>query len=1107
MLRSATAWTLIALLIFAPAATASDNRFDFTRYFRNKAPKDSAVVQLARTLDDLEKKLNQDGTVVAKAPDIWGEARLTKHRQEFERVMARDVDNFEFRLNAAVARSDQAFLANALAISALGGGISAADQAPTLNVSQAASLLPSLTQQSSSGGQPAAVQQPTNSVVTQTTPGGLIASDFKVSDPSISLEPALLLDQKARYLNHLHEIRRLNEGDDTSDSPGYSLNLVRVPVSIMPGSRTRQNHGAEVTLTATPHVTEELLPSTFRELVINDLIDVLAPVIRKLAEEIPSLDEPLETQNNGQFLPLAEVLLRPQAGDLVRNYYGEFGYANQLAGTAQYGGGSFRLGAGGSTQPFGIQRDVMPLDVGQVREQRDAGLLRTLSENPEVIGMATAELGQTIYSLAPQILSTGVGSVSRRSREPLSSSQLIYAFGVHELIGISYDIRQRSTPGQPVHLSDVRAYLHEELEAAYDLVSVPGHLAGRWLSDPMYVLDGLSPAHGIGTRLRDHSHQNIRSLFNDRVAITNQYSRLLQVKTLQQDLDLHVPSVTTSLAWAVVVESVLLNQRLNEDIRRVSRDPGCQCRCAGDLVFCGPNPDPQARQAFAEYVKCRWPVHVFALDPQAQDQNVADSFSMRREMQLALALAFAGGRISAQNMTRYVRRLELDMETIALNRTAAAFGHGKDVFGWRFYPRVQTPPFEGNSKTLFRDLLGGGPDKDDLRRSWEIEPGVRECTAVVLMPSFITHLTLDVRGNYFPLSQHGLKNPSDTRTSIEDTMEMSHKIRLMQDATCSIAAEAGLYRDGEVERLIRRVDQISKKLPLQTVHARVPNENTLGGFEMFSSGITDLAPELLDFYGLPGVHAGKDTILFLVGNNFSVHDTTVLAGNREVDFSLISRQVMRVTIPADVATMDRFQCAQRTRCEDSQHVVDVHIATPYGVSQHLEIPVIDDSVQVVPGYRWTRPGLSVAYHVPVTGTGDSEALNASAATSFMAPPFVLEVAVPPGNFNHAATAALTFVISSPQLGLSARVRSGTEFTANFDRVTSVYRIDAQNFVAVQDQVRSAFIEMVNAQLKGPKASGLFRVDVQATITPSSSAPAIPLDNALTIDVNLEVVKP
>ena len=96
---------------------------------------------------------------------------------------------------------------------------------------------------------------------------------FAGSASGIALEPTVQLDQEARYLNHLQHLRRINEGDDTADSPGYSLDLVRIPVSVLPGKRTDKGYGAEITFTATPILSDELLPTTFRNLVINDLVE------------------------------------------------------------------------------------------------------------------------------------------------------------------------------------------------------------------------------------------------------------------------------------------------------------------------------------------------------------------------------------------------------------------------------------------------------------------------------------------------------------------------------------------------------------------------------------------------------------------------------------------------------------------------------------------------------------------------------------------------------------------------------------------------------------------------------------------------------------------
>src|SRR5687768_8080590 len=45
------------------------------------------VRALAHDLDSLESHIERYGSVVAQHPSVWGQARLTKHREEFENVM------------------------------------------------------------------------------------------------------------------------------------------------------------------------------------------------------------------------------------------------------------------------------------------------------------------------------------------------------------------------------------------------------------------------------------------------------------------------------------------------------------------------------------------------------------------------------------------------------------------------------------------------------------------------------------------------------------------------------------------------------------------------------------------------------------------------------------------------------------------------------------------------------------------------------------------------------------------------------------------------------------------------------------------------------------
>src|SRR5262249_50900532 len=152
----------------------------------------------------------------AKQPDIWGQARLTKHRQEYEEQMAAQLGNFQVTLNGALARSDQAYLADAFALGAAvssqgsGGGT----KPPTIDVNTANQLVPNITPAVTDPTKASTAAAPAN--VFQTPPLGLLATGpgqlFGASTPLfapgtnnsvLSLEPTEMLDQRSRYLNHL----------------------------------------------------------------------------------------------------------------------------------------------------------------------------------------------------------------------------------------------------------------------------------------------------------------------------------------------------------------------------------------------------------------------------------------------------------------------------------------------------------------------------------------------------------------------------------------------------------------------------------------------------------------------------------------------------------------------------------------------------------------------------------------------------------------------------------------------------------------------------------------------------------------------------------------
>ncbi|PHS18452.1 MAG: hypothetical protein COA78_02175 [Blastopirellula sp.] len=974
-------WLLIGVM-FAQSTAASaiyaEDWYNPFHYFKEakdhlhrKAPetgKDNVVERLASEIDWLEHHLDHYGTVVAKHPDVWGESRLTRHREEYEKLLEAEMGKFEVLINGALRRSDQSFLGMAFALQA------AATKADIPGTADARSDITNLVG--------TFVSDPnTEAVINRATLGNAAPNNgikgFTFKQTAISLEPTVQADQLSRYIHHLQELRRINEGDDISDSPGYALNLVRIPISILPGKKTRRGYGAEITITATPYLGDDLLPITFRSLVMNDLVDHLAfPMTRVLN----TADKKLEAQLKGiakihyyhsiggkpDFTLLVKKI--PENIDLLKDPTSEIpvdikeDFVLALAYPADFKKQIETIASKSAISPAVVKGIIEGM------EERASGLLSSFSDEVEV-------------SLP--------FSKTRRATRPTAPTQGLETYGIGLLAHVAADahagLKRHPANQQIVHINDVGTFLKEELNAAFNMLNQPeyktirshiigeGKLANAIRRRDVHQLDFLRASYmayfGIGTPGQGNGIQTSAqgtlegelgfSLKNGNLDTTVNGRMQGAVQggiNSFPDANLHYaidPRVNTTIAlgWAVLVESALLNERLIQDINEASSSKGCNCYCSDDEKFYSLDPETNgnAKAIFNEYVGCRWPIKVFALDPVTADQNVADVYSRRRELQVAMALAFAGGNMNAQAMMRYARRLETDMATIALNRTITSFSHGDDTFGWRFQPRFQSPPIKGNVQNFAETLFGGGTTDADMAAR-ELEPGMRECTAIIVMPSFVPYATFDVRTNWYELT-----NPGQTEITMRDTMKMSRSITAMRQSAFECAQCAHLYREGEIERMLRRVHQLDKELPLQSMQVQIPYENTAGGFEIFNNGITDLAPELVGWYGPPGLDPDGSTEVYIVGDGFSVHDTRVLAGGKKVEFSLISRQLMQATIPAGCMTIkDKINGKEID-------VVDVHLATPYGISGHLLIPVNTPKVSpkdpneptIITDYQWT----------------------------------------------------------------------------------------------------------------------------------------------------------
>ncbi|MBL8820318.1 MAG: hypothetical protein JNL58_30115 [Planctomyces sp.] len=924
-LRAFVAWSTCISLALPSAAIAGDGPLGLFDWH----PKGNAVEQLAERIDHMERSLDEYGSIVIKTPDVWGESRLMRHRSEVENQLEARLNSFGFRINAIQSTRDAAFLATAIAIQEeLNGDVSAMNADLTDEEKKTATRLTSQT--FNLVGNP-------NSDNTGFVPRNEFL-DTKFYDENknpigerirVGIEPVIELDQLNRYLQHLNELRRLNEGDDNADTPGYALNLIRIPVSVLPGRKTEEGFGAEVQITIDPYISEEVLPLAFKDFVIHGLVDrisfdvfqiALTSDIAKLKDEC-SNDQRMYwnapvLQANSSFNAFHTVGSSQTEGahdgalPSVPGIPTQSGAQDEKILTPNFGEDAVyqQLRARTLTPELAIDISKMAARNSDITDETDAvkkseavnnfvnqlvaeGVISADSKNAAKVPASTsvAEVVKaaeryTPYSLA-DVNQQDLG-ISASHRSTLDGATLL-RLALHSYNSLVQTGRNARFPYQnktdqpvpPSHriehgltMPEVQSLMKREALSAYDFLSQPNAsefwnlFSGpevarlvrehrRDLRDDTHLAFALSQANVDGLADAYHHPENN----NPAVVHVDPLDGLHVVREnffreMQRSFPQARNSVTEALVWQILVEAALVNDQLCKDMKETATLKNCPCVNGDWMQFYGPNPTPEVSMAFREYVKCKWPIHVFALDPVTQDQNIADSFSQRREMQMALAVAAANGGLGGQALSRFVRRMEYDLETIELNRTAIAFSHGDNTFGWRFYPRVQSPPVPSNLRATFGDLLIGGQDRDDMVRTRKLEPGIRECTALVVMPSFVPQVTVDVRSNYFRLAKHTpIHQFMHRKPGYESSMELSKELTELRRLQQQCINDAHLYRDGEVFRLCKAIERLDNRLPLQTHNVTVPWENELGGFEVFQSGASMLEPELHGWYGPAGI--------------------------------------------------------------------------------------------------------------------------------------------------------------------------------------------------------------------------------------------------------------
>ena len=357
------------------------------------------------------------------------------------------------------------------------------------------------------------------------------------------------------------------------------------------------------------------------------------------------------------------------------------------------------------------------------------------------------------------------------------------------------------------------------------------------------------------------------------------------------------------------------------------------------------HPTHEAGVAFREYVKVRWPLVALAIDPVTDQQNIADAYRRSRDLELALTGAFASGKIGARALASQMRQVRYDADALVLNRTVTAFGHGADTFGWRFYPRYQAPRTEPSPLQALGEVLTGGFEPSKGAR---LEPGQRELTAAIIVPSFLRSIRIDTASNWFKLS-----DPVSQRLQTGQMLEQGRRIVLLREGL-ACAGDAGQYRLDDLNRVATRIDQLERMLPLQTHVLDLPYDHTLGGFELFTQGAMSLIPELIGYEGIEGVDPSRVTDLLLVGKHLSLSGTRVIVSGVSVPeeyIDFISRRALRVRLPIGLAPTTTIPSGTSTT-----PAYEVFVVTPSGTSNRLVIPWVAPLALPIPLPSPHHPG-------------------------------------------------------------------------------------------------------------------------------------------------------
>ena len=560
------------------------------------------------------------------------------------------------------------------------------------------------------------------------------------------------------------------------------------------------------------------------------------------------------------------------------------------------------------------------------------GALRNALVNETVNSLTRAICGQCDQGEG-QTSGAGPGTFSLIA---FADAELFYGRESLELLGKEADRRLAIDLGDdPYHrVARVSDWVRSELEASYHFLeqaATPAPSIGLTVSS--------DPLEELGDRISKRDFSRIAQMRVDRAEDSGVRRTSGQAALVVDELGEHRKRVENIFAFALRVQAASLNRRLKHDM--ADQVPTLHRDVLEHLSLFEPEVSDAAFHAFEQYVEAKWPLRVYAIEPVIAQQNVADVFSRRSQSAFDLVQSGVVGPVKAIAGFGSERRGGQDETAVRLNPTMVGFGAGQSTFGWIFYPRIQTSG--GRNGRLLTDvaLLLNGQFPDPFGTDQSIEPGQRECTVLIETPNFIPKIEFVTVADWFRTSEVGGGQKSD----LEKASVLGRKLVAAEKAL-EQAQTGSQYSLEEHQVAVDRLKQLRDLMPIQRLVVRLPFSGDHNDSRIFCSQGLQLRPSLLGWHGRPPVR-GETSTIFLEGSNFSIHDTHVIAGGRDAVSVLVSRNVLEVTIAKDAAPMPSA---------NGNPLLDITVATPNGISNHLLIPMgCTDQQKVSVGAKDPRP--------------------------------------------------------------------------------------------------------------------------------------------------------